>query len=85
MLTGDASPRDIDTAMKLGAGYPMGPIELADYSGHDTNGAVMEGWHKKFPDNPLFEPNESVRKLVQENKLGVKTGEGFYKYTTNKL
>lgn len=67
--------------MKLGAGYPMGPIELSDYVGHDTSHSVIEGWHKKFPDNPLFRPTETLRKLVQENKLGIKTGEGFYKYT----
>lgn len=77
---GDASPRDIDIAMKLGAGYPMGPIELADYVGHDTSHSILEGWNKKFPENPLFIPNESVQKLVKEGKLGVKTGEGFYKY-----
>jgi len=77
---GDASARDIDTAMKLGAGYPMGPLELADYVGHDTSHHILEGWHKKFPDNPLFVPNESVKKLIKEGKLGNKSGEGFYKY-----
>lgn len=77
---GDASARDIDTAMKLGAGYPMGPLELADYVGHDTTLSVLEGWHKKFPDNPLFTPNESMQKMVAENKLGIKTGQGFYSY-----
>lgn len=77
---GDASPRDIDTAMKLGAGYPMGPIELADYVGHDTTLSILQGWHKKFPDNPLFLPCESQKQLVQQKKLGVKTGEGYYKY-----
>ncbi|XP_003382711.1 PREDICTED: hydroxyacyl-coenzyme A dehydrogenase, mitochondrial-like [Amphimedon queenslandica] len=77
---GDASARDIDTAMKLGAGYPMGPIELADYVGLDVNKFVLDGWHKKFPDNPLFAPSETLNKLVDEGKLGVKTGEGFYKY-----
>lgn len=40
---GDASPRDIDTAMKLGAGYPMGPFELADYVGHDTTKFIIDG------------------------------------------
>ncbi|XP_018561855.1 hydroxyacyl-coenzyme A dehydrogenase, mitochondrial [Anoplophora glabripennis] len=80
MERGDASPQDIDTAMKLGAGYPMGPIELADYVGHDTSLSISEGWHKKFPDNPLFEPCASVKKLVSEGKLGRKSGEGFYKY-----
>lgn len=77
---GDASPRDIDTAMKLGAGYPMGPIELADYVGHDTTSSILAGWHKKFPENPLFEPCASLQQLVQEKKLGVKAGEGYYKY-----
>lgn len=80
MERGDASARDIDIAMKLGAGYPMGPIELADYVGHDTTNSIMSGWAKKFPDNPLFEPCESQAKLVKEGKLGCKTGEGYYKY-----
>lgn len=66
--------------MKLGAGYPMGPFELSDLSGLDIGLAVMEGWHKKYPDNPLFIPSELQRKMVKEGKLGRKTGEGFYKY-----
>lgn len=66
--------------MKLGAGYPMGPIELSDYVGHDTSNSILEGWHAKFPNDPLFKPNESVKKLIQEGKLGVKSGEGFYSY-----
>ncbi|CAH1180286.1 unnamed protein product [Phaedon cochleariae] len=77
---GDASARDIDIAMKLGAGYPMGPIELSDYVGHDTTLSILEGWHEKFPDNPLFNPSSALRKLVDEGKLGIKSGEGFYKY-----
>lgn len=77
---GDASARDIDIAMKLGAGYPMGPIELADYVGLDTTNNILKGWHEKDPQNPLFKPLPSVEKLVKEGKLGVKTGEGFYTY-----
>lgn len=77
---GDASARDIDIALKLGAGYPMGPIELADYVGLDTLNFILNGWHEKYPDNPLFEPIESLQRLVKEGKLGVKTGEGYYKY-----
>ena len=42
---GDASPRDIDKAMKLGAGYPMGPIELLDYVGLDVTMFIMDGKH----------------------------------------
>lgn len=80
MERGDASARDIDIAMKLGAGYPMGPIELADYVGHDTTNNILKGWQKKFPDNPLFKPCNSMTKLVEEGKLGVKSGEGYYKY-----
>jgi len=40
---GDATPKDIDTAMKLGAGYPMGPFELADYVGLDTTKFIVDG------------------------------------------
>lgn len=43
IFLGDASARDIDTAMKLGAGYPMGPIELMDYVGLDTSKFIMDG------------------------------------------
>ncbi|XP_026500988.2 hydroxyacyl-coenzyme A dehydrogenase, mitochondrial-like [Vanessa tameamea] len=77
---GDASARDIDIAMKLGAGYPMGPLELADYVGLDTNKFILDGWHKKYPQETLFNPIPLLNKLVSEGKLGVKTGEGFYKY-----
>lgn len=78
---GDASARDIDTAMKLGAGYPMGPLELADYVGLDTNKFILDGWHKKYPDQQLFKPIPLLNKLVSEGKLGVKSGEGFFKYS----
>nr|CAD7460717.1 unnamed protein product [Timema tahoe] len=77
---GDATARDIDTAMKLGAGHPMGPFELADYVGNDTTKFILDGWHKRFPDNPLFRPIPLLTRLVEEGKLGLKTGEGFYKY-----
>ena len=43
LYVGDASPEDIDTAMKLGAGYPMGPFELSDYVGLDTNKFILDG------------------------------------------
>lgn len=81
---GVASPRDIDTAMKLGAGHPMGPFELADYVGLDTNKFIISGWHEAYPDEPLFNPSPILDKLVSEGKLGVKTGEGFYSYKKNK-
>merc|ERR1711981_25031 len=77
---GDASPKDVDTAMKLGAGWPMGPFELADYVGLDTMKFIMDGWSQRFPSEKLFRPSELVTKLVSEGKLGRKSGEGFYKY-----
>jgi 3-hydroxyacyl-CoA dehydrogenase len=77
---GDASKEDIDKAMKLGAGYPMGPFELSDYVGLDTTLFIQEGWHKNYPDEPLFRPCALLKKLVGEGKLGKKSGEGFYKH-----
>ncbi|XP_066042361.1 hydroxyacyl-coenzyme A dehydrogenase, mitochondrial [Chamaea fasciata] len=77
---GDASKEDIDVAMKLGAGYPMGPFELLDYVGLDTSKYIIDGWHSLEPNNPLFAPSPLLNKLVEEKKLGKKTGEGFYKY-----
>ncbi|XP_039614085.1 hydroxyacyl-coenzyme A dehydrogenase, mitochondrial isoform X3 [Polypterus senegalus] len=77
---GDGSKEDIDVAMKLGAGYPMGPFELLDYVGLDTSKFIIDGWHKADPDNPLFSPSPLLNKLVEEGKLGKKTGEGFYKH-----
>ena len=67
--------------MKLGAGYPMGPIELADYTGLDTSKFITDGWQERFPDEPTFRTSNLINKLVSEGKLGRKTGVGFYKYT----
>ncbi|KAF2349051.1 3-hydroxyacyl-CoA dehydrogenase NAD binding, partial [Trinorchestia longiramus] len=78
---GDATAKDIDTAMKLGAGYPMGPFELIDYVGLDTNYFIMEGWAEKYPANPLFAKIPLLEKLYKEGKFGMKSGEGFYKYS----
>jgi 3-hydroxyacyl-CoA dehydrogenase len=77
---GDASVKDVDTAMKLGAGHPMGPFELADYVGLDTNKFIMDGWSERYPDETLFRTSELLNKMVAENKLGRKSGEGFHKY-----
>lgn len=77
---GDASMRDIDTAMKLGAGYPMGPFELADYVGLDTTRNILDGWAANEPANPLFKTIPVLLVLVAAGKLGVKSGEGFYSY-----
>lgn len=77
---GDATAEDIDIAMRLGAGYPMGPFELTDYVGLDTTKFILDGWHADHPENPLFKPSPLLDKLVAEKKLGRKTGEGFYRY-----
>merc|ERR1719422_2859361 len=77
---GDASAKDVDTAMKLGAGHPMGPFELADYVGLDTNKFIMDGWSGRYPEETLFRQSPMLNKLVADGKLGKKTGEGFYKY-----
>ncbi|XP_072318442.1 hydroxyacyl-coenzyme A dehydrogenase, mitochondrial [Eucyclogobius newberryi] len=77
---GHGSKEDIDIAMKLGAGYPMGPFELLDYVGLDTAKFIMDGWSAMDAGNPLFAQSELLNKLVAEGKYGKKTGEGFYKY-----
>ena len=84
---GDAKPDDIDLAMRLGAGHPMGPITLSDYVGNDINLAVMKGWVEKYPDDPAFQVPEAMallEEMVAANKLGRKTGEGFFKWNGNK-
>jgi len=77
---GHGTKEDIDVAMKLGAGYPMGPFELTDYVGLDTMKFIMDGWSEVEPDNPLFQPSAMLNKLVEEGKLGRKTQQGFYDY-----
>ncbi|MCH7493441.1 3-hydroxybutyryl-CoA dehydrogenase [bacterium] len=77
---GDAGAEDIDTAMKLGCGYPMGPLALLDYVGLDTTKFILDGWHEVYPDQPLFYPSALLDRLVGEGKLGRKSGEGFYPY-----
>ena len=67
--------------MKLGAGYPMGPIELLDYVGLDTSKYIVDGWTERYPDEAAFKPSELLSKIVSEGKLGKKTGAGFYKYS----
>lgn len=77
---GDASAKDIDVAMKLGLGHPMGPFELTDIIGIDTARNVRGYFHEVFPENPQYEPSYLLDKMVKDGKLGVKSGEGFYKY-----
>jgi len=76
----DASVEDIDAAMKLGCGYPMGPMALLDYVGLDTTKFILDGWHEAYPNEELFAPSKLLDRLVEEGKLGRKSGEGFYNY-----
>jgi 3-hydroxyacyl-CoA dehydrogenase len=81
---GDATKEDIDTAMKLGCGYPMGPIELTDYVGLDTTLSIVEGWTERYPDDPAFAVPKLLEQKVREGKLGRKSGEGFYAWEGDK-
>jgi len=81
---GDATPADVDTAMKLGCGYPMGPFTLTDYVGLDTTLSILEGWHERFPADPLFVPPQLLKDKVAEGKLGRKSGEGFFDWSGDK-
>lgn len=75
---GDAAIPDIDAAMKLGAGYPMGPLILADYVGLDTTLSILQGWVRDYPDEPQFFVPAALENKVKAGKLGRKSGEGFY-------
>ncbi len=80
LADGFASPEDIDAAMKLGAGQPMGPLTLLDLVGLDIVLAVMETMHREFGD-PKYRPHPLLRKYVRAGWLGQKTGRGIYDYS----
>src|SRR3989442_6174387 len=77
---GVASPEDIDKAMKLGTNMPMGPFELADYTGLDIGLDVMEVLFRETGD-PKFRPSTLLRKYVRAGRLGRKSGRGVYNFT----
>jgi 3-hydroxybutyryl-CoA dehydrogenase len=76
---GMATRDDIDTAMKLGCGYPMGPFTLLDYIGLDTTMWVAEAIYDEYKD-PLYAPPPLLRRMVISGMLGRKSGKGFYDY-----
>lgn len=71
---------EIDTVMKLGMAHPMGPLQLADFIGLDVCLAIMNVLHDGFG-NPKYAPCPLLVNMVTSGNLGVKSGEGFYKYT----
>lgn len=81
---GDATIEGIDAAMKLGAGYPMGPFVLCDYVGLDTCDNILRGWTEKYPDEPAFIAPKLLSNMVAAGHLGRKTGRGFYHWDGDK-
>ena len=77
---GVASAKDIDTAMKLGANHPIGPLALGDMIGLDVVLAIMEVLQAETGD-PKYRPHPLLRKMVRGGLLGVKSGQGFFTYT----
>ena len=78
-MEGVAEPEAIDTVMKLGMSHPMGPLRLADFIGLDTCLAIMQVLHRDMCDDK-YRPCPLLVEMVNDGKLGNKTGEGFYKY-----
>lgn len=79
LYEGVATVESIDTVMKLGMNHPMGPLTLADFIGLDVCLDIMNVLYNGFNDTK-YRPCPLLKKMVAANKLGRKTGEGFYKY-----
>ena len=75
---GVASAEEIDRAIELGYGHPMGPLKLTDQVGLDVRLAIAEHLHSELGER--FRPPQLLRRMVRAGKLGKKSGEGFYKY-----
>ena len=80
LYEGIAGVNEIDTIMKLGMAHPMGPLQLADFIGLDTCHAILNVLYEGFG-NPKYAPCPLLTNMVTAGYLGVKAGEGFYKYT----
>ena len=78
---GVASKEDIDKALKLGLGHPMGQFELADFSGLDLEPPICEGLEKSFGER--FKAPQALLDLIGEGHFGRKTGKGWYDYKQN--
>ncbi|MBQ4649131.1 MAG: 3-hydroxybutyryl-CoA dehydrogenase [Firmicutes bacterium] len=80
LADGVADAKGIDTAMKLGANHPMGPLELGDLIGLDVVLTIMDVLYTEYGD-PKYRAHTLLRKMVRAGKLGRKSGVGFYDYT----
>jgi len=77
---GTATREDIDTAMKGGCNFPMGPLELLDLVGLDTSVSILDALYDEFRD-PHYSTVPLLRRMVAADRLGRKTGQGFYEYS----
>nr|WP_290933484.1 3-hydroxyacyl-CoA dehydrogenase family protein [Haliscomenobacter sp.] len=80
LYEGVAGVTEIDTVMKLGMAHPMGPLQLADFIGLDVCLSILRVLQDGFG-QPKYAPCPLLVNMVTAGKLGVKSGEGFYKYT----
>ena len=80
---GVSGVKNIDGIMKLGMGHPMGPLQLADLIGLDVCKSILEVMFDGLK-NPKYKPNKLLIELVNNGKLGIKSGEGFYDYSDSK-
>lgn len=83
LYNGVAGVYEIDTVMKLGMAHPMGPLQLADFIGLDVCLSILNVMYNGFK-NPKYAPCPLLVNMVQAGKLGVKSGEGFYDYSTSR-
>jgi len=82
LYEGVAGVEEIDTIMKLGMAHPMGPLQLADFIGLDVCYSILEVLFDGFG-NSKYAPCPLLTNMVNGNYLGIKTGEGFYKYSND--
>jgi 3-hydroxybutyryl-CoA dehydrogenase len=83
LYEGVAGVSEIDTVMKLGMAHPMGPLQLADFIGLDVCLSILNVMYDGFK-NPKYAPCPLLVNMVQADKLGVKSGEGFYDYSESR-
>ncbi|ADV51490.1 3-hydroxybutyryl-CoA dehydrogenase [Cellulophaga sp. E16_2] len=83
LYNGVAGVEEIDTVMKLGMAHPMGPLQLADFIGLDVCLSILNVMYDGFK-NPKYAPCPLLVNMVTAKKLGVKSGEGFYDYSTSR-